>query len=136
MQKVAFFWEMGQIFLRVLKIVCLDIGQLIALLYVFKYLFTINTLKHITLFKIRRYPTCFGPSGPSSGSVMCLVLKLLVFYIWCCDGMRLGVQVLSACLVDVSVAGHIAVVLWQTDNHSTIAIRPATDTSTRHADIT
>jgi len=33
------------------------------------------------------------------------VLKLLVFYIWCCDGMRLGVQVTSACLVDVSVAG-------------------------------
>jgi len=53
-----------------------------------KYLFTINTLKHITLFKIRRYSfTCFGPSGPSSGSVMFLVLKLLVFYIWCCDGM-------------------------------------------------
>ena len=35
---------------------------------------------------------------------MFLVLKLLVFYIWCCDGMRLGVQVMSACLVDVSVA--------------------------------
>jgi len=34
---------------------------------------------------------------------MFLILKLLVFYIWCCDGMRLGVQVMSACLVDVSV---------------------------------
>jgi len=50
---------------------------------------------------------------------MFLVLKLLVFYIWCCDGMRLGVQVMSACLVDVSVAGRVA-----------IATRPATDTST------
>jgi len=56
---------------------------------------------------------------------MFLVLKLLVFYIWCCDGMRLGDQVMSACLVDVSVAGRVA-----------IATRPATDTSTRHADIT
>ena len=43
---------------------------------------------------------------------MFLVLKLLVFYIWCCDGMRLGVQVMSACLVDVSVAGRVASVLW------------------------
>jgi len=50
---------------------------------------------------------------------MFLILKLLVFYIWCCDGMRLGVQVMSACLVDVSVAGRVA-----------IATRPATDTST------
>jgi len=56
---------------------------------------------------------------------MFLVLKLLVFYIWCCDGMRLGVQVMSACLVGVSVAGRVA-----------IATRPATDTPTRHADIT
>ena len=40
---------------------------------------------------------------------MLLVLKLLVFYIWCCDGMRLGVQVMSACLVDVSVAGRVAI---------------------------
>ena len=40
---------------------------------------------------------------------MFLVLKLLVFYIWCCDGMRLGVQVMSACLVDVSVAGRVAI---------------------------
>ena len=39
---------------------------------------------------------------------MFLVLKLLVFYIWCCDGMRLGVQVMSGCLVDVSVAGRVA----------------------------
>ena len=37
---------------------------------------------------------------------MFLVLKVLVFYIWCCDGMRLGVQVMSACLVDVSVASN------------------------------
>jgi len=29
----------------------------------------------------------------------------LVFHISCCDGKRLGVQVMSACLVDVSVAG-------------------------------
>jgi len=77
---------------------------------------------------------------------MLLVLKLLVFYIWYCDGMpainikiillklfmwtqlclryvtlletrdycdlSLGVQVMSACLVDVSVAGRIAIVLW------------------------
>ena len=50
---------------------------------------------------------------------MFLVLKLLVFYIWCCDDMRLGVQVMSACLVDLSVAGRVA-----------IATRPATDTST------
>jgi len=42
---------------------------------------------------------------------MFLVLKLLVFYIWCCDGIRLGVQVMSACLVDVSVAGRVAIVL-------------------------
>ena len=55
-------------------------------------------------------PTCFGPSGPSSGSVKFLVLKLLVFYIWCCDGMRLGVQVMSVCLVDVSVAGCVVIV--------------------------
>jgi len=41
---------------------------------------------------------------------MFLVLKLLEYYIWCCDGMRLGVQVMSACLVDVSVAGHVATV--------------------------
>jgi len=41
---------------------------------------------------------------------MFLVLKLLVFYIWCCDGMRLDVQVVSAYLVDVSVAGRIAIV--------------------------
>ena len=75
-----------------------------------KYLFTINTLKHITLSKFVTTPTCFGPSGPSSGSVMFLVLKLLEYYIWCCDGMRLGVQVMSACLVDVSVAGHVATV--------------------------
>ena len=61
---------------------------------------------------------------------MFLVLKLLVFYIWCCDSMRLGVQVMSACLVDVSVAGRVAIVQC---NHKT---RPATDTSTRHADIT
>jgi len=40
---------------------------------------------------------------------MFLVLKLLVFYIWCCDGMRLGVQVMSACLVDASVAGRVAI---------------------------
>ena len=40
---------------------------------------------------------------------MFLVLKLLVFYIWCCDGMRLGVQVMSPCLVDVSVAGRVAI---------------------------
>ena len=40
---------------------------------------------------------------------MFLVLKLLVFYIWCCDGMRLGDQVMSACLVDVSVAGRVAI---------------------------
>jgi len=39
---------------------------------------------------------------------MFLVLKLLVFYIWCCDGMRLGVQVKSACLVDASVSGRVA----------------------------
>jgi len=39
---------------------------------------------------------------------MFIILKLLVFYIWCCDGMRLGVQVMSACLVDVSVAGRVA----------------------------
>jgi len=44
---------------------------------------------------------------------MFLVLKLLVFYIWCCDGMHLGVQVMSACLVDVSVAGRVAIVLYQ-----------------------
>ena len=62
-------------------------------------------------------------------SVRFLVLKLLVFYIWCCDGMRLGVQVMSACLVDVSVAGRVAIAI-------AIATRPATDTSTRHADIT
>jgi len=62
---------------------------------------------------------------------MFLVLKLLVFYIWCCDGMRLGVQVMSACPVDVSVAGRVAIVLY-----CTIATRPATDTSTGHADIT
>ena len=74
-----------------------------------KYLFTINTLKHITLSKFVITPTCFGLSGPSSGSVMFLVLKLLVFYIWCCDGMRLGVQVMSACLVDVYVAGRVAI---------------------------
>jgi len=37
----------------------------------------------------------------------------LVFYIWCCDGMRLGVQVMSACLVDVSVAGHVAIATRQ-----------------------
>jgi len=43
---------------------------------------------------------------------MFLVLKLLVFYIWCCDGMHLGVQVMSACLVDVSFAGRVAIVLW------------------------
>ena len=42
---------------------------------------------------------------------MFLVLKLLVFYIWCCDGMRLGVQVMSACLVDASVAGRVAIVI-------------------------
>jgi len=48
---------------------------------------------------------------------MFLVLKLLVFYVWCCDGMRLGVQVMSACLVDESVAGRVAIVLY----HSTIA---------------
>jgi len=41
---------------------------------------------------------------------MFLVLKLLVLYIWCCDGMRLGVQVMSVCLVDVSVAGRVAIV--------------------------
>ena len=40
---------------------------------------------------------------------MFLVLKLLVFCIWCCDGMRLGVQVMSACLVDVSVASRVAI---------------------------
>jgi len=48
---------------------------------------------------------------------MFLVMKLLVFYVWCCDGMRLGVQVMSACLVDESVAGRVAIVLY----HSTIA---------------
>ena len=42
---------------------------------------------------------------------MFLVLKLLVFYIWCCDGMCLGVQVMSVCLVDASVAGRVAIVL-------------------------
>ena len=41
---------------------------------------------------------------------MFLVLKLLVFYIWCCDGMLLSVQVMSACLVDVSVTGRVAIV--------------------------
>ena len=41
---------------------------------------------------------------------MFLVLKLLVFFIWCCDGMRLGVQVMSACLVDVSVVGRVDIV--------------------------
>jgi len=51
-----------------------------------------------------------------------LVLKLLVVYIWCYDSMRVGVQVMSACLVDVSVADR--------------ATRSATDTSTRHAEIT
>jgi len=40
---------------------------------------------------------------------MFLVLKLLLFYIWCCDGMRLGVQVMSAGLVVVSVAGRVAI---------------------------
>ena len=43
---------------------------------------------------------------------MFLVLKLLVFYIWCCDGKRLGVQVMSACLVGASVAGRVLTVLW------------------------
>ena len=62
-------------------------------------------------------PTCFGPSGPSSGSVMFLVLKLLVFQIWCCHGMHLGVQVMSACLVDVSVAGRVAM---QRDRQQTL----------------
>jgi len=42
---------------------------------------------------------------------MYLVLKLQVVYIWCCDSMRLGVQVMSACLVDVSVADRVAIVL-------------------------
>jgi len=42
---------------------------------------------------------------------MFLVLMLLVFYIWCCDGMRLGVQVMSACLVDAYVAGRVVIVL-------------------------
>ena len=45
---------------------------------------------------------------------MFLVLKLLVFYIWCCDGMCLGVQVMSACLVDVSVAGRVAIARTET----------------------
>jgi len=44
--------------------------------------------------------------------------------------MRLGVQVMSVCLVDVSVAGLVAIV------DSTTATRPATDASTRHTDIT
>jgi len=44
---------------------------------------------------------------------MFLVLKLLVFYVWCCDGMRLGVQVMSACLVDMSVAGRVAILVGQ-----------------------
>jgi len=53
---------------------------------------------------------------------MFLVLKLLVFYIWCCGGMRLGVQVMSACLVDVSVAGRVAIatrpaISWPISNH-------------------
>jgi len=99
-----------------------------------KYLFTINTLKHITLSKFVITPTCFGLSGPSSGSVM-----FLVFYIWCCDGMRLGVQVMSVCLVDVSVAGRVAIatrpVNVSVTGHVAIATRPATDTS-RHTDIT
>jgi len=69
------------------------------------------TLQNISLcLKFVATPTCFGPSGPSSGSDMFLVLKLLVVYIWCCDGMRLGVQVMSACLVDVSVAGRVTIV--------------------------
>jgi len=42
---------------------------------------------------------------------MFLVLKLLVVYILCCDSMRLGVQVMSACPVDVSVANRVAIVL-------------------------
>jgi len=45
---------------------------------------------------------------------MVLVLKLLVLYIWCCDDMRLGVQVMSACLVDLSIAGLVAIVLLLT----------------------
>jgi len=70
---------------------------------------------------------------------MFLVLKLLVFYIWCCDGMSLGVQVMSACLVDVSVAGRVmsaCLVDVSVAGRVAIATRPATDTSTRHADIT
>jgi len=90
-----------------------------------KYLFTIKILNMSLCLKFVVTPTCFGPSGPSSGNFKFLLLKLLVFYIWCCDGMRLGVQVMSACLVDASVAGRVA-----------IATGPATDTSTRHADIT
>jgi len=43
---------------------------------------------------------------------MFLVLKLLVVYIWCFASMRVVVQVMSAFLVDVSVAGRAAVVLW------------------------
>jgi len=35
-----------------------------------------------------------------------------VAIVLCCDGMRLGVQVMSACLVDVSVVGRVDIVLW------------------------
>jgi len=45
-----------------------------------KYIFTINTLKTYHFFlKFVVTPTCFGPSRPSSGIVVFLVLKLLVF---------------------------------------------------------
>ena len=41
---------------------------------------------------------------------MFLILKLLVYCIWCCDGMRLGVQVMSACLVDVQLVGKYPII--------------------------
>ena len=43
-----------------------------------KYLFTINTLNISLYLKFVVTPACFGPSGPSSLSVMFLVLKLTV----------------------------------------------------------
>ena len=43
---------------------------------------------------------------------MYLKLKLLVVYIWCYDCMRVVVQVMSACLVDVPVAVRVTIVLW------------------------
>jgi len=52
---------------------------------------------------------------------MFLILNLLVFYIWCCDGIRLGVQVMSAWLVGASVAGRVAIVLWLSQTDSAIS---------------